>query len=836
MRRRERQHSVCLSLLAACLAGLLLSTSNAAGAAASVSDLPSGKPIEVASESYLDKVQGVASPSLSAGVVTKPVGYGNVFGGKLPDLFLANSDESTHPGLFLYQYLSTDGEGAPKFRRRLQVTHPFKGLLPPPGHVVEHNGTIHGFWIVEGNIVAHTRYDRAIHGFVDRREMHVLGLPRPPTSVLYLPEGEERGELVFEVPDRETPGVLSALDAEGDRFRRMPYNPKDGLEGNYPRDSTGMWRVRPVYSSLFGVHISQFTASPSHSARKLTQTDHDMEYGYTGISGFVTEEEEGRRTSIVAGSHYGGLYLFQGHISASSFSVLPRQPLKSAARSNVYSRALKSPSPLPVPMAYPSKRGYTNMLVGGEGSLQFYKFLGFSKDTFMPLYSQPKPVVEAEAMIYGGSHPAVNVVDWDRDGRKDIVAGNAEGRILFFKNAGTDVAPRFLAGIPLLSCVVEVKSSRAKVHRGLLREVRAKAGYQALNGPAESAYGYATPSVVDWDNDGFPDIIMTDALGTHTLHLNAGFTGRVPILQPGIKIFCNDKEMQGPWRVKPGVAKYQRRLMYVAIDAANHLHAYYKMDNQNLKDAGKLKLADGKFINTHYLLGSAVGRIHINLVDFDADGVLDLILAVPAHASVPEANEGIPQSLGLPGGAVLFLKGRQQPDSRGPPVFSFPEVVHHDGHPLFIGREDGSVAVTDIGKTAGPHLLVGEEGGRIVFYDRMHLSCKTYDRFPVRSSTASDVESQTAMSRKELESYLRPEWESLKDLDISLVPELLQGSSSSPEEEDFLDPRGRRGFGTFLGHSIKGVDVLLFAGVLAGVYFGITSRMRHALRREERSL
>ena len=43
---------------------------------------------------------------------------------------------------------------------------------------------------------------------------------------------------------------------------------------------------------------------------------------------------------------------------------------------------------------------------------------------------------------------------------------------------------------------------------------------------------------------------------------------------------------------------------------------------------------------------------------YGADGVLDLILVVPRHASVPEPEMGLPRSTGLPGGAVLLLRGR----------------------------------------------------------------------------------------------------------------------------------------------------------------------------------
>ena len=77
----------------------------------SATTLASGKPLQVADESYEGNIQEVARPPLSAGIVTRPLGAGNVFGGKLPDIFVANTKESTHPGLFLFQYVSTDSEG-----------------------------------------------------------------------------------------------------------------------------------------------------------------------------------------------------------------------------------------------------------------------------------------------------------------------------------------------------------------------------------------------------------------------------------------------------------------------------------------------------------------------------------------------------------------------------------------------------------------------------------------------------------------------------------------------------------------------------------------------------
>ena len=84
------------AFLAATTAAVVL-VAALSGEGVSATTLASGKPLQVAEESYEGKTQEVARPPLSAGIVTRPLGAGNVFGGKLPDIFVANTKESTHP-------------------------------------------------------------------------------------------------------------------------------------------------------------------------------------------------------------------------------------------------------------------------------------------------------------------------------------------------------------------------------------------------------------------------------------------------------------------------------------------------------------------------------------------------------------------------------------------------------------------------------------------------------------------------------------------------------------------------------------------------------------------
>lgn len=54
-----------------------------------------------------------------------------------------------------------------------------------------------------------------------------------------------------------------------------------------------------------------------------------------------------------------------------------------------------------------------------------------------------------QGKLYAGKNPVPTAVDWDGDGRIDIVSGNAYGNILFFKNVGTNRLPAWLPGEPL---------------------------------------------------------------------------------------------------------------------------------------------------------------------------------------------------------------------------------------------------------------------------------------------------------------------------------------------------------------------------------------------------
>ena len=90
-----------------------------------------------------------------------------------------------------------------------------------------------------------------------------------------------------------------------------------------------------------------------------------------------------------------------------------------------------------------------------------------------------------------GGRAAPVVVDWNEDGKKDLVLGNGSGEIFVFLNAGTNQQPVF--GKPI-----------------------------KLNGGKLDVGSNSSPEVVDWDGDGKKDLVIGNSDGEILIYLNKG--------------------------------------------------------------------------------------------------------------------------------------------------------------------------------------------------------------------------------------------------------------------------------------------------------------------------
>lgn len=88
--------------------------------------------------------------------------------------------------------------------------------------------------------------------------------------------------------------------------------------------------------------------------------------------------------------------------------------------------------------------GLKDLLVGHVKNILFYKNTGtltaprFQSPTRIPFPENSLPI-----------KPSPYVIDWDGDGKKDLLVGSADPTILFFRNTGTNRRPGLEKGTPL---------------------------------------------------------------------------------------------------------------------------------------------------------------------------------------------------------------------------------------------------------------------------------------------------------------------------------------------------------------------------------------------------
>ncbi|MFH1501695.1 MAG: T9SS type A sorting domain-containing protein [Candidatus Eisenbacteria bacterium] len=148
-----------------------------------------------------------------------------------------------------------------------------------------------------------------------------------------------------------------------------------------------------------------------------------------------------------------------------------------------------------------------------------------------------------------GSRACPTVVDWDNDGRRDLVVGDYDGYVSVYLNTGTDAVPDFLARsfVQASGVNIDVVSNRA------------------------------SPHVQDVDNDGRKDLLAGNTNGEIVFYRNTGtdaapdFSGYEFIEADSVKI-----DLAGTPRSRPFVCDWnmdgQTDLLVGAGDGLVHLY------------------------------------------------------------------------------------------------------------------------------------------------------------------------------------------------------------------------------------------------------------------------
>ena len=209
----------------------------------------------------------------------------------------------------------------------------------------------------------------------------------------------------------------------------------------------------------------------------------------------------------------------------------------------------------------------------------------------------------------------VDVVDWDGDGRLDMIVGQEKGNIWFLKNVSpTGMPDKWAAPVELMA---DGKAIMLDKHFN-------------LQGPLEWLIGYSNPTAADWDMDGDLDLIAGCHGEVMYLFENTG-SRTEPVL--GARGALKDKsgqEIKCAWRSRPGVADMTGDGLSDLVFAGQDGNILICKRVKN--DLGQLALepqqylydTDGYTLEASNL-GRESGRLKISIVDWDYDGKLDII-------------------------------------------------------------------------------------------------------------------------------------------------------------------------------------------------------------------
>jgi hypothetical protein len=443
--------------------------------------------------------------------------------------------------------------------------------------------------------------------------------------------------------------------------------PRGGVSGNcviFQRgqgDVFGMWKVKEDFKlARYNKEKHCFESVPKDHIKE----PFDQIWAQNGSGRMTRVEFDNHRPGFIAGSRYGNLsfYTYGPNLELS-------QPRYVVGTDGII---LRNKTTGANPLAYPDSNGRNcDLIVIGEGGTYYYRFTGGFDGRDQPIYAEQAYLLEKNACLSHSSLPVINTVDWDGDGDIDIVSGDSVGFVSLLENAGTTARPRFLPPVKL---------------RAGCEIIRIRPGYHgSLQGPGEANWGYTCPTVVDWNGDGLPDIVMSDSTATHKVYMNRGTRAR-PELAAGKELFSEGLDLHGAWRVKPGAGLLNGKMAYVLIDEDEEFHLFWKIDDQNLEDGGKLHLESGAVIGANYRTGGRGGRVKITLFDWDRDGRNDLLLTTHSGNSIPHREYGIPHQAGAM--VLLMLNASKGDDIR----FAPPCPLQYKGRTLYLGEHSCSAA------------------------------------------------------------------------------------------------------------------------------------------------
>ena len=297
-----------------------------------------------------------------------------------------------------------------------------------------------------------------------------------------------------------------------------------------------------------------------------------------------------------------------------------------------------------------------------------------------------------------------SLCDWDNDGDQDLLVGGGYGWPQIVINSGSDESPRYENARRITSMGTPLRLLRNPI----------------LGSPASGHnMGYPYPVLVDWDADGRPDLFCPNETNRIFWFRNIAKRGQPPKFGPRQQVLCDGfpdspelktlsatraassrsnngiypTEPNRPffWRTGAAVADFNGDGLLDVITCEGSvlraaLYTQYRdgRGNLKLKRDSIVRLKDGRELTGAVAGRRAVWSESFRPVDWDRDGLLDLVY------SIAGSHHGT-----LEGGSIYLLRNV---GTRTSPLFDAPRTMKCYGRAIRITNH-------------GPHPWIGDYNG-----------------------------------------------------------------------------------------------------------------------------
>lgn len=289
-------------------------------------------------------------------------------------------------------------------------------------------------------------------------------------------------------------------------------------------------------------------------------------------------------------------------------------------------------------------------------------------------------------------------MDWNGDGLKDLIVGEYNGTVRYYRNIGT-------VGNPSLT------------YEGFLQ----------AGGTNIDVGDYSQPWIDDWNEDGLLDLLVGESDGVVNLFLNDG-TPTNPALLPGTLIRLQDNStLDVGYRSAPNVVDLDgdglKDLVSGEVYGAIKFYKNVGTNNAPVLQAGVDITVGSNAITTSGTARTAPidwdGDGDIDLVAGSYDALLQLFLQTPETALMPEATMTRTSPLMMPGGGYVRYNIEVANNSTSPATVDiWLDVIMPDGTVNNIGtRPDLTIpAATTIYRSMVTNLPATAPNGVYYFY------------------------------------------------------------------------------------------------------------------------